>query len=202
MASVLVIGSSQVNRFQQYINNHPAFDNFNLNGHVTVSLIGISGGRIENNNHCLSWENEIIRVSPNRVLVQIGGNDLDCGEAGFSLAEEIILRIISVCSTYLSRHNVEHATVMQLLPRTQTRNCTVARYNNLVRHANKFVKEQIKSVPGLHYWNIYGVKYTTVNISRTAYILTKLIYNAITEMLVVPLSSLTVIKDGKYLLYI
>ena len=64
------------------------------------------------------------------------------------MAEEIILRIISVCSTYLSRHNGEHATVMQLLP----------------RHANKFLKEQIKSVPGLHYWNINGVKYTTVNI--------------------------------------
>ena len=40
----------------------------------------------------------------------------------------------------------------------------VARYNNLVRHANKFLKYQIKSVPGLHYWNIYSVKYTTVNI--------------------------------------
>ena len=34
----------------------------------------------------------------------------------------------------------------------------------IVRHANNFLKEQIKSVPGLHYWNIYGVKYTTVNI--------------------------------------
>jgi hypothetical protein len=73
MASVLVIGSSHVNRLQQYINNHPAFDNFNLNGHDTISLFGISGGRIKNNNHCLSWENEIIRVSSNRVLVQIGG---------------------------------------------------------------------------------------------------------------------------------
>lgn len=164
MASVLVIGSSHVNRLQQYINNHLASDNFNLNGHDTVYLFGISGGRIKNNNHCLSWENEIIRVSPNRVLVQIGGNDLDCGEADFSLAEEIILRIISVCSTYLSRHTVEHATVMQLLPRTRTSNCTVARYNNLVRHVNKFLKEQIKSVPALHYWNISGVKNTTVNI--------------------------------------
>jgi hypothetical protein len=47
MASVLVIGSSQVNRLQQYINNHPAFENFNLNGHATVSLIGISGGCIK-----------------------------------------------------------------------------------------------------------------------------------------------------------
>ena len=164
MASVLVIGSSHVNRLQQYINNHLASDNFNLNGHDTVYLFGISGGRIKNNNHCLSWENEIIWASPNRVLVQIGGNDLDCGEADFSLAEEIILRIISVCSTYLSRHTVEHATVMQLLPRTRTRNCTVAWYNNLVCHANTFLKEQIKSVPALHYWNISGVKNTTVNI--------------------------------------
>lgn len=164
MASVLVIGSSHVNRLQQYINNLPASDNFNLNGHDTVFLFGISGGRIKNNNHCLSWENEIIRVSPNRVLVQIGGNDLDCGDADFSLAEEIILRIISVCSIYLSRHNVEHATVMQLIPRIRTRNCTVDKYNNLVRHANTFLKEQIKSVPGLHYWNISGVKNTTVNI--------------------------------------
>jgi hypothetical protein len=65
-------------------------------GHCTVS--------------CLS------RVSPNRVLVQIGWNDLDCGEAGFRLAEEIILRIISVCSTYLSRHNVEHATSCNFYP--------------------------------------------------------------------------------------
>ena len=106
--------------------------------------------------------NKLMKSSP--IYNKLQHYLIECGGADFSLAEEIILRIISVCSTYLSRHNVEHATVMQLLPRTQTRNCTVARYNNLVRHANKFVKEQIKSVPGLHYWNIYGVKYTTVNI--------------------------------------
>ena len=106
--------------------------------------------------------NKLMKSSP--IYNKLQHYLIECGEADFSLAEEIILRIISVCSTYLSRHKVEHATVMQLLPRTQTRNCTVARYNNLVPHSNKFLKEQIKSIPGLHYWNIYGVKYTTVNI--------------------------------------
>ena len=114
MARVLILGSSHVNRLQQYVNNRPALNNFHLNGQNTVALFGISGGRIKNNNHCVSWENEIIRVSPNRVLVQVGGNDLDCGEADVNVAEEIILRIISVCSMYISRHNVEHVTILQL----------------------------------------------------------------------------------------
>jgi hypothetical protein len=74
-------------------------------------MYDISGGRIENNHHCGLWSNEVTRVGPDRILVQFGGNDLDCENANEQSAEEIILRLISICSLYLSRPNVEHVTI-------------------------------------------------------------------------------------------
>jgi lysophospholipase L1-like esterase len=103
-------------------------------------------------------------VGPDRILVQFGGNDLDCENASEQSAEEIILMLISICSLYLSRPNIEHVTILQLLPRHETRHCPPVVYNNLVRHANTYLKEQIQAVPGLHYWNVYGVKNSAVNI--------------------------------------
>jgi hypothetical protein len=95
-------------------------------------------------------------VGPDRILVQFGGNDLDCENANEQSAEEIILRLISICSLYLSRPNVEHVTILQLLPRHEKRLCPPVVYNKLVRRANTYLKEQIQAVPGLHYWNIYA----------------------------------------------
>ena len=127
-------------------------------------MCGISGGRIKSNHHCGLWSNEVTRVGPDRILVQFGGNDLDCENANEQSAEEIILMLISICSLYLSRPNIEHVTILQLLPRHETRHCPPVVYNNLVRHANTYLKEQIQTVPGLHYWNVYGVKNSAVNI--------------------------------------
>jgi hypothetical protein len=44
-------------------------------------MYGISGGRIKNNHHCGLWSNEETIVGPDRILVQFGGNDLDCENA-------------------------------------------------------------------------------------------------------------------------
>lgn len=162
MANVLLIGSSHINRLRQYVNDFN-LQNFGLI-QPQVSMYGISGGRIKNNHHCGLWSNEVTRVGPYRILVQFGGNDLDCENANEQSAEEIMLRLISICSLYLSRPNVEHVTILQLLPRHETRHCPPVVYNNLVRHANTYLKEQIQAVPGLHYWNIYGVKNSAVNI--------------------------------------
>jgi hypothetical protein len=46
----------------------------------------------------------------------------------------------------------------------ETRHCPPVVYNKFVRHANTYLKEQIQAVTGLHYWNIYGVKNSAVNI--------------------------------------
>ena len=162
MANMLLIGSSHINRLRQYVNDFN-LQNFDLI-QPQVSMYGISGGQIKNNHHCGLWSNEVTRVGPDRILVQFGGNDLDCENANEQSAEVIILRLISICSLYLSRPNVEHVTILQLLPRHETRHCPPVVYNNLVRHANTYLKEQIQAVPGLHYWNIYGVKNSTVNI--------------------------------------
>jgi len=162
MVNVLLIGSSHINRLRQYVND------FNLPNFCLiqpqVSMYGISGGRIKNNHHCWLWSNEVTRVGLDRILVQFGGNDLDCENANAQSAEEIILRLISICSLYLSRPNVEHVTILQLLPKHETRHCPSVVYNKLVRHAHTYLKEQIQAVPGLHYWNIYGVKNSALNI--------------------------------------
>ena len=162
MANVLLIGSSHINRLRQYVNDFN-LQNFGLI-QPQVSMCGISGGRIKSNHHCGLLSNEVTRVGPDRILVQFGGNDLDCENANEQSAEEIILMLISICSLYLSRPNIEHVTILQLLPRHETRHCPPVVYNNLVRHANTYLKEQIQAVPGLHYWNVYGVKNSAVNI--------------------------------------
>jgi hypothetical protein len=51
-------------------------------------------------------------------------------------AEETVLKIISYCGILKKqRHSIQQLTIMQLLPRTETRHISHNIYNNMVVHA-------------------------------------------------------------------
>jgi len=145
-ASVLVMGSSHVNRLRHYINNTPALHNFNLGNDPSVTLFGIGGGRIYNNSHCQQWEHQISNVIPSHIIVHLGGNDLDNEELSEEFAEETVLKIISYCGMLKQRHSIQQVTIMQLLPRMETRHISHNIYNNMVVHANSFLKKELKTI--------------------------------------------------------
>ena len=153
--SVLVMGSSHVNRLRHYtgINNTPALHNFDLRG-----------GRIYNKSHCQQWEHHISNVIPSHIIVHLGGNDLENEELSEEFAKETVLKIISYCGMLKQRHSIQQVTIMQLLPRTLTRHISQNIYNNMVVHANRFFKKEFKTILNIKYWNIKGVKNSPLNL--------------------------------------
>ena len=54
------------------------------------------------------------------MVVQLGGHDLDVVKADKEVAEEIALKIIVFCHTFISIHKVQHVTILQFLNRQST----------------------------------------------------------------------------------
>jgi hypothetical protein len=79
-------------------------------------------------------------VIPSHIIVHLGGNDLDSEELSEEFAEEIVLKIISFCGMLKQRHSIQQVTIMQRLPRKETRHISQNIYNNMVVHANRFLK--------------------------------------------------------------
>jgi hypothetical protein len=79
-------------------------------------------------------------VIPSHITVHLGGSDLDNEELSEEFAEETVLKIIFYCSMLKQRHSLQQVTIMQLLPRTETRHISQNIYNNMVVHANRFLK--------------------------------------------------------------
>ena len=101
---------------------------------------------------------------PSHIIVHLGGNDLDNEELSEEFAEETVLKIISYCGMLKQRHSIQQVTIMQLLPRMETRHISHNIYNNMVVHANSFLKKELKTIQNIKYWNIKGVKNSPVNL--------------------------------------
>ena len=136
--SVLLLGSSHINRLKHYVNKLQQQE-FNLDGNI-INLFGINGGRIGNNDHCRRWETYIEQVKPMHIIVHIGGNDLDCPNCNNETAEEIILKNIALFGIFRVRFHINNITFVQPLERQHTRHVPVQIYNNLVKYANNFLK--------------------------------------------------------------
>ena len=52
--SVLLLGSSHINRLKHYVNKLQ--QEFNLDGNIIIKLFGTKGGRIGNKDLCRRWE--------------------------------------------------------------------------------------------------------------------------------------------------
>ena len=130
--SVLLLESSHINRLKHYVNKLQQQE-FNLDGNVIITLFGINGGRIGNNDHCRRWETYIEQVKPRHIIIHIGGNDLDCPNYNNET--------IALFDIFRVRFNISHITFVQLLVRQHTRHIPMQIYNNLVKYTNSlFVK--------------------------------------------------------------
>ena len=96
--------------------------------------------------------------------MHLGGNDRDNEELSEEFAEETVLKIISYCGMLKQRHSIQQVTIMQLLPRMETRHISHNIYNNMVVHANTFLKKELETILNIKYWNIKGVKNSPVNL--------------------------------------
>ena len=164
MTSILIMGSSHINRFEHYIQNRPALNNLNIQGNVTINYFGISGGQVLKSDHCQQWETAMQLYQPEHLVVQIGGNDLDSADQSVAKTEEIIYRLVSLLQLFKSRYNVRHVTILQFINRTSTRNTSPNIYNQTVIQANRLLKTILINNPNIHYWNLRGVKNSYANI--------------------------------------
>ena len=140
--SVLLLGSSHINRLKHYVNKLQ--QKFNLDGNVIIKLSGINGGRIGNNDHCRRWETYIEQVKPMHIIVHIGGNDLDCPNYNNETGEEIISKLIVLFDIFRVRFHISHITFVQLLERHHTRHVPVQIYNNLIKYTNSFFEKSFE----------------------------------------------------------
>lgn len=160
MTQVLIIGSSHVNRLQNYVRSQPACRNFNFVHDPVVHFRGISGGRISDGSHCRQWEHAIENVRPEHLIVHVGGNDLDSCVFYESEAElnDLVLRLVLMSHTFQRRYSISSVTILQLMPRTKTHNLPVLHYNNTVHRFNILLRETLSSNNNLRYWKIRGIK--------------------------------------------
>lgn len=158
----LLIGSSHIERLRIFL---PEDNPFQLSDNALVHFHGISGGRILRSDHVQSYETEVRRIRPSRIIMQIGGNDLDSkevkGESGVPDLDHVVLvisKIAALARLFISRYHVNNVIVCQFLFRETTRHVEVDRYNLMVLEANRLLKEMLKSDRQVHYWNLKGLK--------------------------------------------
>ncbi|XP_061172312.1 uncharacterized protein LOC133181747 [Saccostrea echinata] len=165
MASVLIAGSSHVKRFEQFVNQKQEFRNLHLNPNVCVTFYGMSGGKLTNNCHLEALEQKLRHVSPDFLILHLGGNDLDTATADEAYAYELCLRLCCIAETFTSRFKIKKTVICQLMPRYRTRFLDITIYNELVIKFNKALKRELVGKDFLQYWNLKGVK----NSERTVF---------------------------------
>ena len=161
---ILILGSSHVRRLSHYISTVPRLANFGL-ANIQVEYFGISGGRIGRKDDIELFYQQIARVQPEHIILHIGGNDIDVQGADHEYIEEIVLKVVLVAQTFVSRFtSVRSVTVCELFPRLLTRKISVEHYNKLKRHFNLHLKQELKNSHSIQYWKIKGVKGSQVKI--------------------------------------
>ena len=155
----LLMGSSHIEKLRRFLTeNNP----LRLSHDSPVHFHGISGGRILRSDHAQSFETEVGRRRPSRVIIQIGGNDLDSkdlkGDLDIDHIVLVISKIVALARHFINRYHVNHVIVCQFLFREITRHVQVETYNLMVVEANKMLKEMLKSDQQIHYWNLKGLK--------------------------------------------
>lgn len=160
--SVLVLGSSHVNRLSSFINSSPKLHNFDQH-RCNIVFTGISGGKILNDNHLRVFENAIRAHRPAWIIIHIGGNDLDRKDISVEDVHLLILKYINLLRTFCRRYSVKFV-VCQLLFRERTRNLLPDCYNQMVLEANKSLKSECKHYDDIVYWKLRGLKNSVENI--------------------------------------
>lgn len=136
-----------------------------LSGETEVHFHGISGGRFLRSDHVKYFGTAANHTRPSRVIIQIGGNDLDSVDAKCDLEtfdiDHIVLtltKVMALARLFITRFNVEHVVVCQFLFREKTRHINVKLYNSMVIETNNMLKDMLRSEQQIHYWNLIGLK--------------------------------------------
>lgn len=162
--SILIFGSSLVKRLYFYLLDNRKKDNlFNLESGEHISVFGKSGGKIGKTEHLELLEAQLQLHNHRNLILHIGGNDLDCLEADKKTVEELVLRLLTLCTFLKAKYSLEKIYVCQLLPRTRTRDCPPEIFNELVCLFNKQLKHHLSSLPNIVYWKLKGLQDVTID---------------------------------------
>lgn len=159
MAKVLLLGSSHINKFENFVRRKHSANPYCLDyPRISVFYCGISGGRILNQSHTERLEGAIRTFQPDKIIFQIGGNDLDSANSSDEYTVEVVDKVIEYSRTYVHKFGVTSVVICQFLPRYDTRKCIVDTYNKRVISANIHLKETLQSDKNIYYWKLKGLK--------------------------------------------
>lgn len=126
---------------------------FRVDGLSDFHYCGISGGKLNKNEHVNRFRAAINRYQPKGLIVQIGGNDLDsCVDEDD--AELLVLRLVSVCRLFKCK--VDNIYINQFMPRNAPRYSSASDYNARVITANRRLKEELAGETRMFYWKLKG----------------------------------------------
>ena len=159
MANALLLGSSDICKFENFINRKNSENPYCLDDpRIDVHYYGISGGRIYNDKHRDRLQKAVSTIKPDRLILQIGGNDLDSANLSEDYSRKVVDKIVETCTFYVKDYGVEHVIICQFLPRFDTRQCDIDVYNDCVITANQYMKLTLHSESNIHYWKMKGLK--------------------------------------------
>ena len=159
MGKVLLLGSSHIRKFEKFVIKKQSDNPFCLDyPRIDIYFHGISGGRIYNISHTDTFSSAIGTCHPDKIIFQIGGNDLDSTNLSEEHTKEVVDKVIAISRTFVRSLGVQHVVICQFLPRFKTRNCSVDKYNSRVIEANKHMKQTLIADCNIHYWKLKGLK--------------------------------------------
>ena len=74
-----------------------------------------------NSVHTSQINSKIQSSQPDHVVLHIGGNDLDVTQVNEQYCVELVLKLVLLAETFISRHILQSVTICELLPRQKTR---------------------------------------------------------------------------------
>jgi len=160
----LLVGDSNVKRFGAYMSD--AAHSFECQN-VVLRCHGVSGGRFTRASCTASLESVIEAQRPERLLVFLGGNDLDDTHVHESDIQCLVLRLVALVSQWQRKFAISCVFVCQLVPRQTTRHVPVETYNHLIQLFNQSLKQELKGQNQVLYWKLKGMKQSTAPVLQT-----------------------------------
>ena len=166
MTTILLLGSSHICKFENFIKKKGTVNPFQ---HVTprpwVKFLGISGGRMNKPGHIRQFEDAVQIIRPDKIIIQIGGNDLDlktfwtqtvCRDVNNSLP--ISLTNLSPRQENLSINLVSNISLLLYFGHVMTLVTVI--YNDCVISVNRLLKCKLSGILNIHYRKLKGLKHS------------------------------------------
>ncbi|XP_033731755.1 uncharacterized protein LOC117321447 [Pecten maximus] len=157
------MGHSFVRRLSEFVSSRDAeWRNLRLEeSSIKVSFLGKGGGRVSDL-FSDQFRRFVEAVTPDVVILQIGGNDADCPSAE---PRRLTINIFSIAE-WLLGYGVKHVVIMQLLPRQLTRRVSPVVYNEFIKTVNQHIKRMASTRGDISYHKHKGLKGSPTNVFR------------------------------------